>query len=113
MKRIFRFTKEERIRSSQDFKRVIKYGRRLVSKNYIIFIKENEKGFHRFGIIIKKEIGKATFRNRVKRHLREFFRLNKHRIEGSMDIMVMVKKGISNSKYIEVEEELIKRLIEK
>jgi ribonuclease P protein component len=106
----FRFTKKERITSSREFKWVIRNGKRLSTKNYIIFMKENEKGFHRLGIIIKKEVGRAALRNRVKRCLREFFRLNKHRIGGSFDIIILVKKGIFPKKYWEVEEELLKAL---
>jgi ribonuclease P protein component len=106
----FRFTKKERITSSREFKWVIRNGKRLSTKNYIIFMKKNEKGFHRLGIIIKKEVGRAALRNRVKRCLREFFRLNKHRIGGSFDIIILVKKGIFPKKYWEVEEELLKAL---
>jgi ribonuclease P protein component len=62
--------------------------------------------FHRLGIVVKKEIGPATFRNRMKRYLREFFRLHKHQIKNSYDIILMVKKGCSLIRYQEAEEEL-------
>jgi ribonuclease P protein component len=102
----FVFTKKERITDPQDFRRVMKLGRRLSSRNFILFIKKNENLFHRLGIVVKKEIGPATFRNRMKRYLREFFRLQKHQIKGSYDIILMVKKGCSVNRYQEVEEEL-------
>lgn len=86
----------------------MKSGKRKNTKNYILFFKESDKGFPRLGIILKKEVGRATLRNRVKRYLREFFRLNKHRIEKSLDIVIMVKKGTSPKTYWEVEEELAK-----
>lgn len=81
-------------------------GKRVNTKNYVLFIKKNDKGFHRLGIIIKKELGRATLRNRIKRYLREFFRLNKHKIEGPLDIVILVKKGASPKTFWEVEEEL-------
>ena len=102
----FSFTKKERITYPQDFRRVMKLGRRLSSRNFILFIKKNENLFHRLGIVVKKEIGPATFRNRMKRYIREFFRLHKHQIKGSYDIILMVKKGCSFNRYQEVEEEL-------
>lgn len=81
-------------------------GKRLSSRNFLLFIKKNDGLFHRLGIVVKKEIGPATFRNRMKRFIREFFRLQKHRIKGSYDIILMVKKGCSVNRYHEVEEEL-------
>jgi ribonuclease P protein component len=102
----FRFTKKERIANPQDFRRVMKSGRRLPSRNFILFIQKSENTFHRLGIVVKKEIGPATFRNRMKRYIREFFRLHKHQINGSYDIILMVKKGCSVHRYQEAEEEL-------
>lgn len=106
MKGSFSFTKKERITSPQDFRRVMKSGRRLSSRNFILFVRKNESLFHRLGIVVKKEIGPATFRNRMKRYIREFFRLQKHQIKGSYDIILMVKKGCSVNRYQEAEEEL-------
>jgi len=89
---------------------VMNLGKRLRSKNLVLFIHENRSGFHRLGMVIKKEIGSATYRNRMKRYFREFFRLHKHQIEGSFDMIIMVRKGCDLSRYGEAEEEL-KRLL--
>jgi ribonuclease P protein component len=100
------FTKKERINHPQDFRRVMKLGRRLQSKNFILFIQENEGAFHRLGMVVKKEIGPATYRNRIKRYFREFFRLHKHQIRRSLDMIILAKKGCALNRYREVEEEL-------
>ena len=76
----FRFKPEERLADPREFKRVMKTGRKWVSKEFILFMKENGKGFHRLGIVVSKEVGSATYRNRIKRVCREFFRLNKNGI---------------------------------
>lgn len=106
MKRSFEFRKKERITQPQDFRRVMRLGRRLSSRNFILFIQKNENKFHRLGIVVKKEIGPATFRNRMKRYIREFFRLYKHQIEGSYDMILMIKKECPINRYQEAEEEL-------
>lgn len=106
VKGAFRFTKKERITRAQEFRRVMKSGRRLTSKNFILFCQDNENPFHRLGIVVKKEVGTATVRNRIKRYIREFFRLHKHRINRSCDIVLLVKKGCSIHRYTEAEEEL-------
>ena len=111
MKGPFRFTKKERITLPQDFRRVMKSGKRLASKHYLLFLLENEKGYHRLGIVVKKEIGPASLRNRMKRYLREFFRLHKNQIKGHLDMIILVKKGSLPSRYKETEEELREILI--
>jgi ribonuclease P protein component len=87
----------------------MKLGRRRTSLNFVVFIQKNENALHRLGIVVKKEIGQAAFRNRMKRYIREFFRLHKHQIRGSYDIILMIRKGCSFNRYQEAEEEL-KRL---
>jgi ribonuclease P protein component len=104
--RVYRLKKEERIGDPQDFKNVMRFGKKLPSKNFILFTKRNEKQHHRLGIVISKEVGKATYRNRVKRLLREFFRLNKHRIDGALDVVILVRKGCALTRYIETDREL-------
>jgi len=78
----------------------------MTSRNFVVFIQKNENTIHRLGIVVKKEIGQATFRNRMKRYIREFFRLHKHQIKGSYDIILMIRKGCSFNRYREAEEEL-------
>jgi ribonuclease P protein component len=102
----FRFSKKERIDHSQDFKRVMRSGKRVQSKSIILFTHNNRLGFHRLGMVVKKEVGPATCRNRIKRYFREFFRLNKHRIGGSLDIVILAKKGNALRRFKEAEAEL-------
>ena len=107
----FAFTKKERITQPQDFRRVMKCGRRISSRNFILFMHKNECVFHRLGIVAKKEIGPATFRNRMKRYIREFFRLHKHHVKGSYDFILMIKKGCSIHRGREAKEELSRLFI--
>ena len=106
MKGSFGFTKKERITEPQDFRRVMKLGKKRSSRNFLVFVQESRKSFHRLGIVMKKEIGPAAFRNRMKRYIREFFRLHKHKIKGSYDTILMIKEGCSFDRYQEAEKEL-------
>ena len=107
----FRFIKKERINHPEDFRRVMKLGKRLQSKNCILFLHENAAEVRRLGMVVKKEIGPATYRNRIKRYFREFFRLHKHHIRGSLDMIILAKKGCTLNRYSEAEEELRRLLI--
>ena len=102
----FEFTRKERITHPQEFKDVMKFGKRIPSKNLILFMKGNKNPFHRLGIVVSREVGKSTYRNRIKRLLREFFRLHKSHIIRAADMVVLAKRGCVLRRYGEVEEEL-------
>lgn len=106
MKVKYRLKKQERISLSRDFKRIMTLGKKIRSKNFTLFILKNDYDFNRLGIIIKKEVGKATYRNRLKRLFREFFRLNKHLIKGHFDLIFLIKKDCSIIRYQDVEKEV-------
>jgi ribonuclease P protein component len=106
VKRLFEFTQKERVTHPQEFRTVMRFGKKIPSKNLILFMKDTQNTFHRLGIVASKGVGKATYRNRIKRLLREFFRLHKHRIKGAFDIVILVRKGCSLRHYFEVEKEL-------
>ncbi len=106
MKGQFRLTKKERIAHPQELRRVMRTGKRSNSRHFTLFYLENGIGYHRLGVVVKKEIGSATYRNRIKRYCREFFRLHKLLKKGSFDFVVLVKKGDPLKHYREVEGEL-------
>lgn len=62
---------------------------------------------------VSRKVGNSVKRNRIKRILREFFRLNKDEFPVSHDIVIIVKKNISSLKYQDVCRELEDLLIVK
>ncbi len=102
----YSFTKDERLLRSSDFASVRKYGKRIASRNFVIFLKKNNLGIRRLGLGVSSKVGGAVKRNRIKRLLREFFRLNKEIFPPSTDIFISVKQGFHPSGYQDVEREL-------
>jgi ribonuclease P protein component len=100
------FGRDERILKRNDFSVAYQQGKRLSSKNFIIYLHPNQTGTRRLGITVSKKIGDAVQRNRIKRLLREFFRLNKDRLPAGQDIVVVSRRDTSNKKYDEVRQEL-------
>lgn len=100
------FTKKERLLKKQEFIDAASKGKRFSTKNLTIFIKSNDIGIRRLGLSVSRKIGIAVKRNRIKRYLREFFRLNKELFPASSDISISVKQGYSPSGYNDVKEEL-------
>ncbi len=100
------FTQEERLSRTKDFLRVRKQGRRHHTESFIVYVLGNGLGKRRLGLSVSSRIGTAVRRNRIKRLLREFFRLNKNLFPESTDIFISVKKGTAVKRYKDVEREL-------
>lgn len=60
---------------------------------FILEREASEEGF-RLGLTVSRKVGKAVWRNRVRRVLREFFRLHQAMIEKPLDIVVVPKRNL-------------------
>lgn len=86
------FLKSERLLERKDFVNLNRFGRKLHSHHFTISLMQNGRGVTRLGIAVSKRIGNAVERNRVKRLIRESFRLNKTVFPEGYDIVIAAKK---------------------
>ena len=75
-----------------EYRKVYKSGKRIRSDKLTIIHTPNEIDANRLGISIHG-VKKAVRRNRIKRIIREFFRLNRTFIEPASDIIFAVRDG--------------------
>ncbi len=86
------FKKTDRILKRNEFIRLSKFGRKLHSEYFIILYAPGQYERSRLGITVTRKVGNAVKRNRIKRLIREYFRLNRHLLSGYWDINVIAKK---------------------
>ena len=76
------------------------------SAHFLLFEKKNQESKKRFGVVIDRRIKGAVRRNRIRRLLKEFFRLNKNLFRDCQDHFVRVNKMPEKSEWLPVTEEL-------
>jgi len=94
--RIFSFTKADRILKHSEFVRLSKLGKKIHNRYFIAVFSMGRFERTRLGITVTKKTGDSITRNRIKRFIREYFRLNKQNIAGNWDINIIAKKEASN-----------------
>jgi ribonuclease P protein component len=84
------FRPHERINSPEHFRRAFNRKRSASDGFLIVYGVENGLAFPRLGISIsRKKVRQATGRNRVKRLLREAFRLGKAELPAGIDLVIV------------------------
>lgn len=88
-----RFPREVRLSKSSEIVEVIKKGKLYKEKDFWLFLLFKGFGPTKFGCIVPKKVGNAPQRNRIKRLLREVFRLNRYRLREGFWMIIMVRQG--------------------
>jgi ribonuclease P protein component len=89
--RTLRFGPQQRLRSKPQFDAVYASGRRIDDRFFALRIKPNGLGFARIGLAVAvKTAGNGVRRNRLRRLMRESFRLEQHGLP-AVDIVVAAK----------------------
>ncbi len=57
----------------------------------VLYARKNRGGTNRVGITVSKKLGKAHIRNRMRRRLREVYRLNEDKFLCGWDIVVVAR----------------------
>ncbi len=81
--------KSKKLTTSGQFQAVYARNLRFTDGLLVLYISENDCRIARFGIAINRSLGSAVFRNRLKRLVREAFRLNQQNIPSGFDYLFM------------------------
>lgn len=109
----FSFTKADRILKRNEYIQIAKSGRKLQNEYFIAYYAPGRFDRTRLGVTVTRKFGRAVQRNRIKRFIREYFRLNRHLISGEWDINIIAKKeaaDLSSEEIFESLQSIFKRI---
>jgi len=100
------FKKCQKILKREEYLKLGAEGKKIRSNHFIVMYKTKSEGACRAGITASKRVGNAVYRNRVKRLIREFFRLN-HELFCPTDMVFIAGRNSCHLTYKELSDELM------
>jgi len=98
---------EWRLVRRAEFEAVYRGGRRRTSATFVIFLRPNGSEKTRFGMSVKKALGNAVARNRIRRRVREALRLHREEIVPGWDVVIHPNRAAGTMEFAKLEAELL------
>ena len=99
-----------RIVRKADFDAVYRNGKRRSSSYFTVFLKANDLPQSRFGFSIKRALGGAVARNRIRRRIREVVRLHREEISAGWDFVIHPKASVESAAFAALRSDLVRLL---
>lgn len=94
------------IKKNYEFKNLFSKGKFFYGKFIHMYIKETNKTYNKFAISVSKKQGKAVHRNRIKRLIRENYKIFEENIKLGTNILIVInkEKDINEISYYDIKE---------
>ena len=91
------------LKKNSDFRRLYARGKSAANAYVVLYCRRNRTGENRLGYTVSTKLGHAVVRNRVRRRLREIYRLNSPRLKSGWDIVVVARTRCVGADYHKME----------
>lgn len=95
------------LKNNRDFVNVYTSGRSYANKYLVIYTLKNNSDRNRLGISVSKKVGNSVVRHRLKRLIKESYRLHEKMFNSGLDIVVIARKGSDACNYAGIESALL------
>jgi ribonuclease P protein component len=89
-----KFGKRNKLCRNKHFQAVYRKGKSFADKALVLYVVPNATGKRRVGVAAGKRLGNAVVRNRVKRLLREAYRLHQSELVGGFDLILVGRRPL-------------------
>ena len=95
---------------ARDFRRIYSRGQRAYGRAMVVVAHRRSSPGHRLGLSVSKAHGRPVRRNKIKRILREAFRLERPTLPGRFDLILIPRERSGKYELAEVRAELVQLL---
>lgn len=99
--------KTESLKKNKDFKFVYDHGKSYANRYLVMYVLKNNSDKNRIGIQVSKKVGNSVIRHRVKRLIKESYRLHEEMFNSGLDIVVIARVSAKDADYNKIESALL------
>ena len=96
------------MKRNHEFQRLYHKGKSAASPYLALYCRKCKRDQNRLGFTVGKKVGCAVRRNRVRRRLREIYRLHEHQLVRGVDLVVVARVRAGSSYYRQLEESFVR-----
>ncbi len=95
------------LKKNHEFRRLYAKGRSAVTPTLVVYARRGVSGRNRIGFTVTTRLGNAVTRNRVRRRLREIYRLHEAELRRGMDLVVVARSRSVGAAYRDLERDFL------
>lgn len=96
------------LKKNYEFRRLYQKGKSAAVSSLVVYFRPNRGRDNRLGITVSNKIGNAVTRNRIRRRMREIYRLNEGRFARGLDLVVVARTKSAFADYAGLEKDFLK-----
>ena len=96
------------LKENRVFRRLYAKGKSAVGPAMVLYCRKNGRKENRFGITAGTKLGHAVVRNKVRRRLREIYRLHEAEFLPGRDIVVVARVRAVHSRYADLDKQFLR-----
>jgi len=98
------------LKRNYEFRRLYNRGKSAGSKCVVVYCMKTGSPENRLGITVSSKLGGAVQRNRIRRRLKEIYRLNEHSLHVGYDIVIVARMRCRYATWSEIESSVLSLL---
>jgi ribonuclease P protein component len=96
------------LKRNNDFRRLYSKGKSAATPLFVVYCRKNGRGTSRLGVTVSTKLGNAVVRNRIRRRLRETYRLNEGAFAPGYDIVIVARHAVREAAFPKLRQDLLR-----
>ena len=98
----------ESLKKNYEFRRLYNKGKSAATPYLVVYVKRTGRDTNHLGITVSNKIGKAVVRNKVRRRLREIYRLHEGEMLRGYDLVIVARGRSVDATYAQLDYAVMK-----
>lgn len=95
------------LKKNYEFRRLYAKGKSAVTHYLVVYARQARRSQRRVGFTVSNKLGKAVVRNRVRRRLREIYRLHEAEFVPGAELVVVARSRAVGAQYRQLERAML------